>query len=199
LPGFSRVEQRNGNGVTQISTGSTATVQQQQQQTAGSGLHSRAMMPVSMERLMTFSNPILLWDDAEKLVKGRENVSGASRIYYNRGTEWLKIDFADKAIADLTQAVALRADFGEAYANLGHAYAKKGEWDDSVLAYNKAIEIFLKKGLPPQWKYFYGRAMAFETKGDIQKAQADYRVTCLLANKGCEKLPAGGLSAGSRR
>lgn len=158
-----------------------------------------AMFAISMERLMTFSNPILLWDDAEKLVKGHENVSGASRIYYNRGTEWLKIDFADKAIADLKQAVDLRADFGEAYANLGHAYSKKGEWQNSVSAYNKAIEIFMKKGLPPQWKYFYGRATAFEKLGDMQKAQADYRVTCLLANKGCEKLPGGGLSPGTVR
>lgn len=163
------------------------------------GAVALAMLPISMERLMTFSNPILLWDDAEKLVKGHEDLSGASRIYYNRGTEWLKIDFADKAIADLKQAVALRADFGEAYANLGHAYSKKGEWADSVLAYNKATEIFLKKGLPPQWKYFYGRAMAFEKMGDMQKAQADYRVTCLLANKGCEKLPGGGLSPGTVR
>lgn len=163
------------------------------------GVIALAMLPVSMERLMTFSNPILLWDDAQKLVVGRAELPGVSRIYYNRGTEWLKIDFADKAIPDLKQAVALRADFGEAYANLGHAYSKKGEWQNSVLAYNKAIEIFVKKGLPPQWKYFYGRAMAFESMADQQKAQADYRVTCLLADKGCEKLPGGSLSPGTAR
>lgn len=153
-----------------------------------------AMLPISMERLMTFSNPILLWDDAEKLIKGRESLTGADRIYYNRGTELLKIDLADQAIPDLERAVALHPTFGEAYANLGHAYSKKGAWLDSVLAYNKAIEIFVKKGRPPQWKYFYGRAMAFENTGEMQKAQADYRVTCLLANKGCEKLPGGSLS-----
>lgn len=152
-----------------------------------------AMLPISMERLTTFSNPILLWDDAEKLVKGREDLPGVSRIYYNRGTEFLKIDLVDQALPDLKQAVALRGNFGEAYANLGHAYFKKGEWQDSASAYSKAIEIFLKKGLPPQWKYFYGRAMAFENMGDRQKAQADYRVTCMLANKGCEKLPGGSL------
>lgn len=152
-----------------------------------------AMLPISMERLMTFSNPILLWEDAEKLVKGREDLSGAHRIYYNLGTEWLKIDFADQATAYLKQAIILRPDFGEAYANLGHAYSKKGEWANSVLAYNKATELFQKKGLPPQWKYFYGRAIAFEKMGDIAKAKADYRVTCLLAKKGCEKLPGGDL------
>jgi tetratricopeptide (TPR) repeat protein len=152
-----------------------------------------AMLPISMERLMTFSNPILLWEDAEKLVKGHEDLSGAHRIYYNLGTEWLKNDFVDKAIVDLKQAIILRPDFGEAYANLGHAYSKKGEWANSVLAYNKATELFQKKGLPPQWKYFFGRAISFEKMGNIEKAKADYRLTCLLANKGCEKLPGGGL------
>lgn len=158
-----------------------------------------AMMPISMERLMTFSNPILLWDDAEKLVKGRGDLPGVERIYYNRGTELLKIDFADQAILDLKQAIVLRPGFGEAYANLAHAYFKKGEWSDSVSAYSKAIEIFLKKGLPPQWKYFKGRAMAYEKMGEMKKAQADYRVTCLLANKGCEKLPGGSLRSGTVR
>lgn len=154
-----------------------------------------AMLPVSMERLMTFSHPILLWDDAEKLVKGRENLPGVSRIYYNRGTELLKIDFVDQAIPDLKMAVALDADFGEAYANLGHAYSKKGRWQDSASAYSKAIEIFLKKERPPQWRYFYGRAVAFEKMGEVQKSQADYRVTCFLSNHGCEKLPDGALSS----
>ncbi len=163
------------------------------------GAVALAMLPISMDRLMTFSHPVLLWDDAEKLVKGRENLPGVSRIYYNRGTALLKIDFVDQAIPDLEQAVALSADFGEAYANLGHAYSIKGKWQDSVSAYGKAIEIFLKKKLPPQWRYFYGRAVAFEKVGEMQKSQADYRVTCLLASKGCEKLPGGGLRLGMVR
>ncbi len=154
-----------------------------------------AMMPISMDRLMAFSNPILLWDDAEKLVRDRSELPGVWRIYYNRGTEYLKIDFVNQALPDLEKAISLRSDFGEAHANYAHALSKVGRWQESSESYSQAINLFLKKGLPPQWKYFYGRAMAYEKLGDVQKAELDYRVSCLLANKGCEKLPGGKLEA----
>lgn len=153
-----------------------------------------AMLPISMERLMTFSHPLLLWDDAEKLVKGRADLPGAYRIYYNRGTELIKIDKPDMAIADLKQALALRADLAAAYGNLGAAYVKKREWRSAVESFGTAIEITHKAGDAPQPRFHYGRAMAFEEMGDRQKAQADYKISCRLANRGCEKLPGGHLS-----
>lgn len=146
-----------------------------------------AMLPISMERLMTFSHPVLLWDDAEKLVKGRTDLPGAYRIYYNRGTELIKIDKPDMAIADLKQALALRADLAAAYGNLGAAYIKKREWQNAVKSFAAAIEIADKNGDPQQPRHFYGRAMALEEMGDMPKAQADYKVSCQMANKGCEK------------
>ena len=148
-----------------------------------------AMFAVSMERLMTFSHPVLLWDDAEKLVKGRTDLPGAYRIYYNRGTELIKIDQPGQAIADLKQAVALNRNFVEAHGNLGGAYFKKGDWQNAVASFSNAIEIAhsTSKYLNP--RYVYGRAQAYENMGDIPKAQADYKESCRLFNKGCEKLP----------
>jgi len=150
-----------------------------------------AMFSVSMERLLTLSNSVLVWDDAEKLIRGRTDLPGASRIYYNRGTELLRMDSPDRAMIDLKQAIAIDGNFGNAHANLGAAYAKKGDWKNSVASFSKAIEIFISD---PQWKQFYGRAIAFEKLGELQLAQADFRVTCFLAQKGCEKLPGGNLS-----
>ena len=147
-----------------------------------------AMVPISMERLMTFSHPVLLWDDAEKLVKGRADLPGAYRIYYNRGTELVKMDKPDVAIADLKQALALRSDLTSAYGNLGAAYIKKREWRSAVESFGTAIEIADKDANPPQPRHFYGRAMAFEELGEMRQAQADYKVSCQLANKGCEKM-----------
>jgi len=146
-----------------------------------------AMFALSMERLMTFSHPVLLWDDAEKLVKDRTDLPGASRIYYNRGTELIKIDQPDQAIADLKQAIALNKDFMEAHGNLGAAYFKKGDWQNAVAAFSQAIEIAHSGGKYLNPRYVYGRAQAFENMGDMQRAQADYKESCRLINKGCDK------------
>jgi len=35
---------------------------------------------------------------------------------------------------------------------------------------------------------YFGRAMAYESMGDIDKAKLDYAVSCRVAKKGCEKL-----------
>lgn len=146
-----------------------------------------ALLPISMERLATFSHPFLLWDDAEKLVKGRTDLPGEYRIYYNRGTELIKIDNPDQAIADLKHAVALSKDFAEAYGNMGAAYFKKGDWPNAVASFGKAIDIAHSGGKYLTPRYIYGRAMAYEKMGEMQKAQLDYKATCQQDSRRCEK------------
>ena len=136
---------------------------------------------------MTFSHPVLLWDDAEKLVKGRADLPGAYRIYYNRGTELVKIDKPDQAIADLKQAIALSRDFAEGYGNLGAAYFKKGDWQNAVASFSKAIDIAYSAGKSLSPRYIYGRAMAYENMGEMEKAQADYKLSCQLDSRVCDK------------
>ena len=159
------------------------------------GAIALAMFLISMERLMTFSHPILLWDDAEKLVKGREDLPGAYRIYYNRGTELINIDRPDEGIADLKLAIALSKDFAEAHGNMGAGYIKKGDWQNAIISFSAAIEIARKVESYPRARYFYGRAIAFTKMGDMQKSQADYKESCALAGQGCENLPVGNMTA----
>ncbi|HEU0282467.1 MAG TPA: tetratricopeptide repeat protein, partial [Gallionella sp.] len=147
-----------------------------------------AMFPVSMDRLASFGHPLLLWDDAEKLVKDRQYLPGVYRIYYNRGTELIKVDEYDAAIKDLTLAVALHPDWPFSYNNLGSAYMKKGDWRAAANAFTQVIEIAERKKMGVNPKSYYGRAVSFEVMGEIAKAREDYRVTCRLAKKGCEKL-----------
>jgi tetratricopeptide (TPR) repeat protein len=146
-----------------------------------------AMLPISMDRLMTFSHEMLLWDDAEKLVKGRTDLPGAYRIYYNRGTELIKLNKPDLGIADLKQAIALSKDFAEGHGNLGAAYFKKGDWQNAIVSFSKAIEIYRSSGKSISPRYVYGRAQALEKIGDMQKAYVDYQASCRLGNVGCEK------------
>lgn len=151
------------------------------------GAIALAMLPVSMERLATFSHPVVLWDDAEKLVKGRADLPGAYRIYYNRGTELIKIDKPDQAIADLKQAIALSRDFAEGYGNLGAAYFKNEDWQNAVTSFSKAIEIAQSAGKSLTPRYVYGRGTAYEKMGEMEKAQADYKVSCQLDSRTCDK------------
>lgn len=147
-----------------------------------------ALFPVSMERLSTMSHPVLLWDDAEKLVKGRADLPGASRIYYNRGTELIKIDQYDRAIADLKQAIFLHPDLTPAYGNMGAAYLKKHDWQKALDAFTQVIEIARRTGERLDMRPFLGRAIAYEKMGDVDKAELDYRMSCELGRRGCDKV-----------
>jgi len=150
-----------------------------------------AMFPISMERLMTFSHPVLLWDDAEKLVKGRADLPGAHRIARNRGTELTKIEKYDQAIADFKQAIALAEGYADVYGNMGGAYLNKGDWQNALMSFNIAIDLMHQMGEPPVAHFIYGRALVFEKMGETQKAQADYKVSCQLAKEGCQRLSGG--------
>ncbi len=147
-----------------------------------------AMIPVSMERLASFSHPLLLWDDAEKLVKDRPELPGAYRIYYNRGTELIKAGNLGLAIKDLALATELHPEWPFSYNNLGLAYQKKGDWRAAADAFTRVIEIANRKKMGDSPKPYYGRAIAYEEMGEISKAREDYLVSCRLAGKGCEKL-----------
>jgi len=147
-----------------------------------------AMFPTSMERLMTFSHPVLVWDDAEKLVTGRTDLPGVHRIYFNRGTELTKIGKYDQAIADFKQAIALAEGYADVYGNMGVAYSKKLDWKNAFASFNTANELVQHMDMPPNPQFIYGRARALERMGEMHKAQADYKVSCQLAKKGCEKL-----------
>ncbi|MDO9010970.1 MAG: tetratricopeptide repeat protein [Gallionella sp.] len=156
-------------------------------------LFAATLFMISMERLSSFSHPILLWDDAEKLVKDRQTLPGAARIYYNRGTEWLKVDEYDSALADLVIATRLSPQLSAAFGNLGAVYLKTGQNELAIQAYSRAIALDSEQKAPTSFKYYSGRAGAFEATGQQLKAAIDYKVTCLLARKGCDKtsLPSG--------
>lgn len=143
---------------------------------------------VSMERLASFSDPVLLWDDAEKLVKGRQSLPGAGRIYYNRGTAWLKVDQYDHAIDDLQTATRLSPNFSAAYGNLGIAYSKTRRNEQAIQSFSRAIFLDQQKKVRPNYRYYYSRASVYAAVGQWRDAAVDYKVSCLLNGKiGCDK------------
>jgi tetratricopeptide (TPR) repeat protein len=142
----------------------------------------------SMGRLLTMSHPVLLWEDARQVLAGRTELPGASRIYYNLGTEYIGIARPDKAIAEFKQAIASSPDFAEAHGNLGAAYLQQGEWKNAATAFGEAIDIERKNGKEPGLKHLLGRAQSYEKAAEISKSQSDYRDTCRLYKRSCDKV-----------
>ena len=152
------------------------------------GAIALAMMPISMDRLASFAHSLILWDDAAKLVEGKQELPGVYRIYYNRGTERLKVDDYDGAIQDFKRSLALQPDWVFSYNNLGVAYGKKWEWELSVEAFSEAISIAQRKQMGFNPTPYLGRAVSYTQMGKTDLARQDYELTCRLANKGCDKL-----------
>lgn len=147
-----------------------------------------AFFAVAMERLSTMSHPLLLWNDAAKLVKDRDDLPGVYRIYYNRGAHFNKVNLDEKAIADFEKVIALEPEFTPAYGNMGASYLKLHEWEKAAEAFSQVIEIASKTGEQLDMRPYYGRAIAYEAMGELAQAKLDYQVSCHLAKKGCEKL-----------
>lgn len=145
------------------------------------------LVPVSMERLSTFSHPVLLWDDAEKLVRDRADLPGVFRIYYNRGTYYVRIKQYDNAIRDLKRSIELYPAQPYAYHNLGAAYRGKGELDKALSCFSKAIQLNKDAREPLNPMHYLGRASVYEDQGNWIAAVNDYNVSCKLIGKRCEK------------
>jgi len=143
---------------------------------------------LSMDRLLSFSHPLLLWDDAEKLVHQRQELPGAARIYYNRGTEYLKWGELARAQDDLKTAVRLQPAYHEAYGNLGVVYLKKQQWQDAADAFDNALAHSTVAESDPQGRYYSGRAQAREQLQDTAQARLDYEKACRIAGRNCDKV-----------
>jgi len=90
--------------------------------------------------------------------------------YYNRGTVHIAKGEYDKAIACFDKAIAIAADFPEAYCNRGTAYYQKGECDLAIADFDRAVELD-----PDCAEAYYNRAVARYDKGEYDKARADVK------------------------
>lgn len=144
------------------------------------------MFPLAYQRLQTFSNPLLLWDDAAQLVEGRHNLTGLTRIYLNRGHELQARGLSEKAIADYTRALEEKSDYYRPYllSDRGVSYLTLKRYAEAVRDFDAAIA--LKDDNP---RTYMGRGMALEALGEAGAALPSFRRACQLGWKGaCSRL-----------
>lgn len=144
------------------------------------------LLALSMERLVTLSQPILVWADALKLVEGQTDVQGTDRIYYNLGVSYLKADMYKDAEDNLKKAIAINPDVSYAHAALGGLYNLRQQWPDAIQEYTRALDVDQKLGAQANWRNFIGRARAHTGAGDPKEAAQDHESGCRLNAKVCD-------------
>jgi protein O-mannosyl-transferase len=138
------------------------------------GVVSLLLIPLTLNRLNTFSSSLLLWDDAEKLVRNKPYAYGVERIYFNRGTELGQLRRYDEAIADFSKAIAAHP-FDFMYGNRATAYYSLGKYQEALRDYDRAIALN-----PNNPNSYNGRALTYRALGNFVAAQEDFRKSCEL-------------------
>ena len=139
------------------------------------GAVSLLLIPLTLNRLHTFSATLLLWDDAEKLVRNRPYVYGAERIYFNRGTELGHLGRYEEAIADFDRAIATSHPLDFMYDNRATAYYSLGRYQEALRDYDRAIALN-----PNNPNSYNGRALTYRALGNFAAAQDDFTKSCAL-------------------
>lgn len=140
-----------------------------------------AMLVISNERLMTFSDPIFFWEDATKLLNDREDKPyGSYRIYNNLGNGYAEKGMLKEALSSFQMAVTLEPKIHYAWANMGNVYRSMGDLQRTVECDTKALAY--SKSLPDTQDF---RAMLFFIRGNdylalnlISEAKADWKLAC---------------------
>lgn len=139
------------------------------------GLLAALLVPLSLNRLNTFSSALLLWNDAEKLVRNKHSMPGVERIYANRGHELGLSKRYEEAIADFTTAISVFPGYDTFYSDRATAYYFLGNYQAALRDYNHAIAINTRNPIS-----YNGRALANRALGNELSAQEDFNASCKL-------------------
>jgi len=134
------------------------------------------LIPLTLNRLNTFSSPLRLWDDAEKLVRDKPYAIGVERIYINRGNKLFQLKRYDEAIADYNKAIEASPLNDELiYSSRGKSKYFTGRYQEALLDFEIAIAF-----KPDSKRLYYDRALAYRALGDFAAAQEDISRSCAL-------------------
>ncbi|CAN5878697.1 hypothetical protein BH11PSE12_BH11PSE12_24890 [soil metagenome] len=142
------------------------------------------LFPLSWDRLKTFSHPLLLWDDAMRLIEIRHDLDGLTRIYYNRGMAWHALKRFDLAIADYTVAINSRKNIPTIYVNRGSALLELKRYKEALTDFDFALTINPKDAFA-----LTGRGIALTALDKPDDARLSFQAACPLgSNFACNKI-----------
>jgi len=134
------------------------------------------LIPLSWNRLWVFADDYRLWNDAALLLKN-DTVSGAARIFYNRGLAELSHKMPKEAIVDFKRVLAIDPKIEQAHANLGSAYLNTGQFALGLESINRAIAINPENG-----QTYFAKAFALKHLNNKTEAMEALNKSCQLKN-----------------
>jgi tetratricopeptide (TPR) repeat protein len=146
---------------------------------------------LAANRLVTFSSALKLWDDAARLVVGKDNRPGVERIYHNRGLAFTRESLFDRGLTDLNKSLALKPDQVFVLNDRGVTLSLLKRYPEALRDFNSALAI-----APGFMLSHFGRAQALGAMGDKVGAHAEYLDMCKRGMAdGCRGLPREELNA----
>ncbi|GAC1609801.1 MAG: hypothetical protein NVS3B3_17130 [Aquirhabdus sp.] len=141
------------------------------------------MIPTAWFRLVTFSHPLMLWDDAARLAPDKIDRPGVERIYYNRGQALFRLAHYQQAIEDYNKALAIYPGYSYAYNGRGAAYLELKEYQQAMNDFNKTIALN-PRYFPP----YIGRGFIYEKLNNPDAARGNYKISCSMGSaQGCRQ------------
>jgi tetratricopeptide (TPR) repeat protein len=116
---------------------------------------------------------------SDALSSGKYDTPGQkSLLLNNRSIGYVRLGDADKALADLDEAIRINPGDPYAYDNRGDIWREKKDYDRALAEYAAAL-----KADPTFVSAYYSRGLTYEAKGDVKSARAEYQAAVKTPGK----------------
>jgi tetratricopeptide (TPR) repeat protein len=113
----------------------------------------------------------------DQALAGQLSDADRAATFVNRGVLKLSINATDSAADDFTAGLAINADMGEGYVDLGATQITHKRYAEAIANIDRGLRLGSKQ---PHIAYF-DRAMADEALGNVKAAYDDYRQALTIA------------------
>lgn len=139
----------------------------------------------SIDRLSSFRHPVILWDDAVRLIERRTvNAPGIARTYYMRGYYLSQYNLLDQAEQDFNHALTLNPNYPAALKERGRVKFVQGRLEEALADFDLALAAKPNYSLA-----YYWRGATMERMGAHHGAMLDYQRACDLKwRPACERI-----------
>lgn len=146
-----------------------------------------SLVPMTIDRLTTFSNPYLLWEDAARLVQGKSTTHGIERPLFLSAYYLHRQGFAEPAKDQFDKLIEHTDNYAPAFKGRGMALLDLSEFEAAIADFDKALAL-----KPDYHLAFYGKGLTYMAQGDLENANRYFSKACdLKLPQACHTLKTG--------
>lgn len=137
--------------------------------TATVALAALLLFVAAQDRLRSLGSELALWEDAAAKLPSASAI-GADRIFYNRGSQYLRAKRYPEAIGDFSRSIGLNPSVAQSYQQRGWGHYALLDYPGALADFERALAIDDTLGIA-----HYGRGLALEKLGRLDEAERAYR------------------------